>query len=201
MRLSSFRNKGVIFARVVGLQGQDTECRHEPPPDSQRRPRSWSLRSPLESIGGAVIPTAGSPRRALKLRQIGQSFTTIGDQKLQQSLTAHGVDPTALNPALAALRHQSRGNQLRDVVGERRFRDAKLILNRADGQAALPGSDQQAKYLQAMPMTQLCETSRCVLERHAARLGWSPHPQPRSSGRGARRREGSRRSSVASSIR
>ena len=147
-----------------------------------------------------VTPAAGSRRRALKFRQIRQSFAAIGDQKFQQSLTTHGVHATALNAAFAALRHQSRRNELRDVVGERRFGDAKLALNRADGQAALPGSDQQAKYLQAIRVTQLGETSRRVLERHAARLGRSPHPQPTSSARGARRRDGSRWCSFNSSI-
>ena len=89
-----------------------------------------------------VTPAAGSRRRALKFRQIRQSFAAIGDQKFQQSLTTHGVHATALNAAFAGLRHESRRNELRDVVGERRFWDAKLALNRADGQAALRGSDQ-----------------------------------------------------------
>jgi hypothetical protein len=161
------------------------------------------MRSLLKRSGvaatGSRPPVGSSPRQSLELRQLGQTFATILDQKLQQPSTAYSVDPTTLNTALASLRHQSCRNELRDVVGERRFRNPQFTLNLADRQAALAGFDQEPKYLEAMRVAQLGQTTRGVLERDAARSLGSAHPQPTSRGCETRTREGVDLSSVSAS--
>jgi hypothetical protein len=120
-------------------------------------------------------------RQALKLGQIGKAFAAIDDQEFQQALAALGVDPATLNAPLPGLRHEPRGNELRDVMSDGRLWRPKRALDRADRQAALAGSDQKAEYLQAVRVSELRQTSRCVVERHSARCNRRPHPQEISS--------------------
>src|SRR6202453_4318486 len=135
-----------------------------------------SLLSRLGRSGDGPAPALGSSQRqSLELRQLRQTFAAIVNQKLQQPPTAQSVDPTPLNTALASLRHQSRRNKLRDVVGERRLRNPQFALNLADRQAGLAGFDQEPKYLEAMRVAQLGQTTRRVIERDAARFTGSAH--------------------------
>ncbi len=95
---------------------------------------------------------------------------------------ALGIDAAALDAALAALRHQPRGDKLRDVMGEGRFGDVQGALNLADGQSRFAGANEQMKDLQAVGMAKLGEAARCVVERQWGNFSGRAHPQGWSSG-------------------
>ena len=87
------------------------------------------------------------------------------------------VDAAALDAALAALGHQPGGDELSDMMGERRFGDAHRALNLAHRQSSLAGADQQMKDLQTVRMAKLSQAARRVVERQSGYLSGSAHPQ------------------------
>src|SRR5271168_170917 len=93
MRLSSFRNRGVIFAPGVRLQGRIQNAVMSRLPIAKD---ALNLGRPGPSRANRrndVTPVTGSRQRPLKFRQIRQSFAAIGDQKRSEEHTSELQSP------------------------------------------------------------------------------------------------------------
>ena len=93
----------------------------------------------------------------------GQTFAALIDE-LPDDTGASGINATSQDTPFARLSDKTDRDQLREVMGQRGFRQGKCLLNIAHFAASLAGLHQQVENLQAVRVAQLGQTPRSFNE-------------------------------------